>query len=188
MNLNNYRHKAVSHLQAAQASQTQAGSSSLPPGPTAYPSVGEPFAPPLYAPPPPDYQTYLDSPHAAGIPDVPPPPPGVEPLTVRSIETSQMSMGASPVAETRLCSICQAKLLPDHAFCHNCGAPVGTAQLPTMRAGYAALPSDASVQETMRTNLPNYPSTTPGAKDNAHIVQSPVDNTSSQEVEHNEEV
>ena len=171
--------------------QMQAGSSSLPPGPTAYPSTGEPLAPPLYAPPPPDYQTYLDSTHAAGIPDVPPPPPGVEPLSISSIETSRMSTGASPLAERRFCTICQAELLSNHAFCQNCGAPVqtvGTGQLPTMRAGYAPLPSDASTQETMRASTPNYPTTAPGAKDNANIVQPPVDNTSSQEVDNHEGV
>ena len=168
--------------------QMQAGSSSLPPGPTAYPSTGEPLAPPLYAPPPPDYQTYLDSPHAADIPDVPPPPPGVEPLTVSSIETIQMSKEASQMAETRLCSICQAKLLPNHAFCQNCGAPVATAELPTMRASYAPAPFDVSTQEAMRASTPNYPSTAPRGKDNAHIVQSSIDKTSSQEADHNEEV
>ncbi len=128
------------------------------------------------------------APHAADIPDVPPPPPGVEPLTVSSIETIQMSKEASQMAETRLCSICQAKLLPNHAFCQNCGAPVATAELPTMRASYAPAPFDVSTQEAMRASTPNYPSTAPRGKDNAHIVQSSIDKTSSQEADHNEEV
>jgi hypothetical protein len=178
--------QAQSSQPPASGPQTQAGSSLLPPGPTSYPSTGEPSVP--YAPPPPDYQTYLDSTHATGIPDVPPPPPGVEPLTVSSIETIQMSKGASQMAETRLCSICQAKLLPDHAFCQNCGASVGAAELPTMRAGYVPAPSNVSTQEAMRAGTPNYPSTAPGGKDSLHLAQLPIDKTSSQEVDHNEEV
>ena len=50
---------------------------------------------------------------------VPPPPPGVEPLTVSSLET----MRASQAVDTS-CRVCQAPLVPGNAFCHNCGTPV----------------------------------------------------------------
>ncbi len=64
---------------------------------------------------------------------VPPPPPGVEPLTVSSLETMRMPPFA--IEQTR-CSTCQASLIPGNAFCHNCGTPVHTdtsSYQPTVR-------------------------------------------------------
>lgn len=54
---------------------------------------------------------------------VPPPPPGVEALTVSSLETMRMAPTANEQAH---CSTCQAPLVPGNAFCHNCGSPVHT--------------------------------------------------------------
>lgn len=60
---------------------------------------------------------------------VPPPPPGVEPLTVSSLETM-----LTPQTQ---CSICQAPLIPGNAFCHHCGSPVhldAAPHQPTVRS------------------------------------------------------
>ncbi len=54
---------------------------------------------------------------------VPPPPPGVESLSVSSLETMRMEL---PVIEQTQCSTCQASLIPGNSFCHNCGTPVHT--------------------------------------------------------------
>ncbi len=64
---------------------------------------------------------------------VPPPPPGVEPLTVSSLETMRMTL--TTVEQTQ-CDTCQAHLIPGNAFCHNCGMPVhvnNSAYQPTVR-------------------------------------------------------
>ena len=63
---------------------------------------------------------------------VPPPPPGVEPLTVSSLETMR-----APLAPSTSCRTCQAPLVPGNAFCHNCGTPVNidtASYQPTARA------------------------------------------------------
>ena len=52
---------------------------------------------------------------------VPPPPPGVEALTVSSLETIKM---APTTTEPTQCGACHAALVPGNAFCHNCGTPV----------------------------------------------------------------
>ncbi len=87
---------------------------------------------------------------------VPPPPPGVEPLTVSSLET--MRMTRTTVEQTQ-CDTCQAPLLPGNAFCHNCGTRVHTdtsAYQPTIRGsvsegvmGEGTVP-DVAEQDTMR--------------------------------------
>jgi len=74
------------------------------------------------------------------LPDlVPPPPPGVEPLTISSQETSRVDIPPSPpvVSELQHCVACQAVLIPGNAFCHNCGTPVH---------------SDSSYQLTIRSS------------------------------------
>jgi len=67
---------------------------------------------------------------------VPPPPPGVEPLTISSLETMRMTQLASAQMQ---CATCQAVLVPDNAFCHNCGTPVSTetSYQPTVRSSIA---------------------------------------------------
>ncbi len=91
--------------------------------------VAQPNATAAYTQPP--YQPYDNT-----MPSlVPPPPPGVEPLTVSSLET--MRMAPSAIEQTH-CSTCQAPLIPGNAFCHNCGAPVNTdtsSYQPTVRGG-----------------------------------------------------
>jgi len=65
---------------------------------------------------------------------VPPPPPGVEVLTVSSLET--MRMAPSALEQTH-CVTCQAPLVAGNAFCHNCGTPVNTdtaSYQPTVRS------------------------------------------------------
>ena len=88
----------------------------------------------MYAPPPPGYQSYLDSTNDY---TVPPPPPGMEGQTVSSLETFIVSM-STPQTSNRLCPVCHSEIPPTIAFCHNCGTPVqeGESQhLPTMRGG-----------------------------------------------------
>ena len=76
----------------------------------------------------PPYQPYEST-----QPDlVPPPPPGVEPLTVSSLETIR-----APQSASTSCRTCQAPLVPGNAFCHNCGTPVNidaAPNQPTIRA------------------------------------------------------
>lgn len=134
-------------MQASQASQIaqspQGASNQFAPqgttGTAPYP-VTEGNPNPAYPPPPPAYQSYMDSTNAT---TVAPPPPGMEPLTVSSIETIEMGMGmatpsALPHTGNRLCAVCRAEIQPNVAFCHNCGSPVqasGSLHLPTMRGG-----------------------------------------------------
>ena len=108
-----------------------------PGGPASYPSTGEEPSTSVYAPPPPEYQSYLDSTQGG---TVAPPPPGVESLTVSSTETIQISAGVAPPpsAVAGRCAVCHAELAPNNAFCHSCGAPVqdiNSPHLPTVRGG-----------------------------------------------------
>ena len=130
----------------------------MPAGPMPYapsPMEGNYELPPtVYAPPPPGYETYLDS--SSDV--TPPPPPGVEPLTISAIDTVLMDAPSSPHApsapqsEKRLCPACQAEVQPDHAFCHNCGTLVqysDSHHLPTARASTpesASLGGEATVR------------------------------------------
>jgi zinc-ribbon domain len=92
----------------------------------------------LYAPPPPEYQSYMDSTISNTMP---PPPPGMEPLTVSAIETMRINMLTSSAPSqtgSRFCTVCRTEIQPNMPFCHNCGAPVqdsDSLHSPTMRAG-----------------------------------------------------
>lgn len=109
----------------------------------------------------PEYPSYLDSTSAA---PVPPPPPGVAALTVSAMETVEMNQGtpSSSSSGKQFCSVCQAELFPNHAFCQSCGAPVrinvnDSQYTPTMRVGsveYNYLADGA----TMRADEPVNPS------------------------------
>jgi hypothetical protein len=121
-------------------------------------------APTVYAPPPPDYQFYADPTEPA---TVPPPPPGVEPLTVSARETMIMNPGASegtstqtgPTDYTLYCAQCHAALAVGNAFCHNCGAPVqdsAFSHLPTARAGRLE-----PIYPTGQATFANTPTSTP---------------------------
>ena len=131
-------------IQAPQASippQGMASSGQLPP-PVTDAGRQASFATPItegsqnasIAPPPPGYQSYLDSTNAY---TVPPPPPGMEPQTVSSLETFLVNM-PPPQTSSRLCTVCHSEVQPTTAFCPNCGTPVqesGSQHLPTMRGG-----------------------------------------------------
>lgn len=73
---------------------------------------------PAYTTPPSDYQPYDQT-----VP-APPPPPEVSPLS--SFNTVIMN---SPDAEKQLCTQCHAQLIPDDAYCHNCGTPIGRSEI-----------------------------------------------------------
>lgn len=115
------------------APTTEAGSG---PAPMPYPPTAEDQLQTGYAPPLPEYQSYLDSTQEAAVP---PPPPGFESLTVSAMETVMMTPAdASPAADKQFCLVCHTELPPNIAFCHSCGAPVQNANsshLPTVRAG-----------------------------------------------------
>ncbi len=90
--------------------------------------VAQPNATVAYTQPP--YQPYDSTLPAL----VPPPPPGVEVLTVSSLETMRMPSSAIEQAH---CDTCQALLVSGNAFCHNCGTPVHTdnaSYQPTVRS------------------------------------------------------
>lgn len=148
-NLQQQLNQAQNELKQIQATQpqttgpqAQSGTpnpylTSGPGGTASYPATDEGLSETVYAPPPPEYQSYLDS--TQGV-TVPPPPPGMESLTVSSIETIQMSAGVAPPPSpaTQRCPVCQAELAPNNAFCHSCGAPVqdiNSPHLPTVRGG-----------------------------------------------------
>jgi hypothetical protein len=115
------------------APTTEVGSG---PAPMPYPPTAEDQLQTGYAPPLPEYQSYLDSTQEGAMA---PPPPGVEPLTVSAMETVMMTpANAAPAANKQFCRVCHAELPPNIAFCHSCGAPVQNAyssHSPTIRAG-----------------------------------------------------
>src|SRR5215467_2525556 len=127
-------------------------------GPLTYPPtmpVSLPYTPPdsggdllptMYAPPPPGYQSYLES--VGGGDVTAPPPPDIESLTISSMETVMMdkdiaaspTTSAGPHPTNQTCPACRTEIQPGHAFCPNCGTPVQNSDalsLPTMRASAA---------------------------------------------------
>src|SRR5581483_3419781 len=160
MNLHQQLNQAQNELKQlqAQANQSQSSQAPLPPQSMANPNqplppvTTEPGQVPyttastesgqnaLYAPPPPEYQSYMDSTTSNTLP---PPPPGMQPLTVSAIETMRINMGPSfssapSQTDSRLCTVCHTEIQPNMSFCHNCGAPVqegDSLHSPTMRAG-----------------------------------------------------
>ena len=112
-------------------------------------------APNAYAPPPPEYQPYIDT--TVPIPAPPPPPPGGEHLTISAIETMLIGTNVSPpppAVEKQLCPTCRTAAAPGNAFCHKCGSPVGNsnvAYLPTMRSS-SLEPVYPEGQETIRSS------------------------------------
>jgi hypothetical protein len=113
-----------------------------------------------YAPPPPDYQSYVD----AG-PITAPPPPGEELHAMSGMETllAPPPPGMAPVQPPvpvpagvhRFCPSCHAELNPGHAFCQNCGTPVqndAALHMPTVRSG-TGTPFSTDEQETIRGSV-----------------------------------
>jgi hypothetical protein len=192
-NLQQQLNSAQAELRQIQAQAQASGQQPQTGAPNAYPSPGA-GGPPYsqagdevqsttYAPPPPEYQSYLES--TQGM-TVAPPPPGVESLTVSAMETIQMPAEVAPPSSpaARRCAFCQAELAPENAFCYSCGAPVqdiNAPHSPTMRAGNmeplypegqatvrsgtsepANLQGLASTgEEPMRANAPLHPSPAP---------------------------
>lgn len=144
-----------------QASQSQTTPPQTPTGPggsVPNETGGESIQPVVYAPPP-EYPSYLDSTSAASVP---PPPPGVEALTVSAMKTAEMNEG-TPISSSsakQFCSVCQAELFTNHAFCQSCGAPVrinDSQHEPTMRVGSVEYNYPAD-EATMRADEPVNPS------------------------------
>ena len=120
--------QAQNELKAIQ-SQSSANTQAIPPATTV-----------AYTQPP--YQPYENT-----QPDlVPPPPPGVEPLTVSSLETMRVpqSVGTS-------CRACQAPLVVGNAFCHNCGTPVNIDDAPYQQTIRATVGEGAEGRQGERT-------------------------------------
>ena len=150
MNLQQQLNQARAEMQLLQAQASQSQTPAGPGGPAPNATGGESIQPAVYAPPP-EYPSYLDSTSAASVP---PPPPGVEALTVSVMETVEMNEGipGSSSSAKQFCSVCQAELFPNHAFCQSCGAPVRINNLqhaPTMRVGTVEY-SYAADEATMR--------------------------------------
>jgi hypothetical protein len=148
-----------------------------------YPTSGETPATGPY-PPSADYQSYADvGPITA--PPPPPPPMGTEGFAASEMETvmappppppDMASMQAPAPASMgmdapRYCPVCQARLNPSYAFCHNCGTLVQanvSPSMPTMRASTDATFA-AEGQETMRASGNTPPSAAPSAEENKGV-------------------
>jgi hypothetical protein len=150
---------AQMELKQIQASQPPAAASTGQiEGPVTYPPtmpVSMPYTPAessgdlpptIYAPPPPGYQSYLES--VGGGDVTAPPPPDIESLTISSMETVMMGKDAAgspatpavPQSTSQTCPACRTEIQPGHAFCPNCGTPVQNSDalhLPTVRASAA---------------------------------------------------
>ena len=84
---------------------------------------------------------------------VPPPPPGIEPLTVSSQETIRAEVPPPPAGnELKHCVSCRAVLIPGNAFCHNCGTPAHTdaSYQPTVRANNESIVDPRYADKTVR--------------------------------------
>ena len=174
MNLQQQLNQARNELQQLQAQASQAQPTSPQasgPNPQLPPGQSAPAAPL-------EYQTYLDSTSSV---TVPPPPPGVESLTVSAMETVRANQGVpfSAPSANKLCSNCQAELLPDNAFCQNCGAPAqlnDSQHLPTMRGGilehiYPGEEATMRADEPVKLSPPS-----------PQVQQSPAESTQNEEV------
>ncbi len=127
----------LAQLQSQGAQPTGTGQAAIP-SPGSYTS-GTDLSPTTYAPPP-DYKPY----DATMPAPLPPPPPGVEPLTISSFHTVRETASDN---EKQLCKQCGTELVPGNAYCHNCGAAVQSGDAsyqPTIRG------SVESEQETVR--------------------------------------
>src|SRR5207248_1277520 len=107
-NLQQQLNHAQNELKQIQATQPQtSGPQTLPGGQAAYPPTGESLPPNVYAPP--EYQSYLDSTQGG---TVPPPPPGVESLTVSSTETIQIKAKECKMRQHIITVLCYLLRLP----------------------------------------------------------------------------
>ena len=158
MSLQQQLNQARTEMQQLQIQASQSQTPGGPGGSVPNATGGESIQPAVYAPPP-EYPSYLDSTSAASLP---PPPPGVEALTISAMETAEMSKvtsGSSSSAK-QFCSVCQAELFPNHAFCQSCGAPVhinDSQHSPTMRVGNIEYNYPAD-EATIRADEPVNPS------------------------------
>lgn len=118
------------------ASTTQLGATGpyppLTPNNTLPNYTGEGIAPTLYAPPPPNYQPYIEN--TVPIP-APPPPPSEELPHISAQETLLIHDDGYVAEENVHCANCDTEITPGNAFCHNCGKPVKeiASYLPTIR-------------------------------------------------------
>ncbi len=169
---------AQTELKQIQASQPPAAATTgQVEGPVTYPPtmpVSMPYTPAessadlpptIYAPPPPGYQSYLES--VGGGDVTAPPPPDIESLTISSMETVMMGKDtagepatpAVPQPTSQTCPACRTEIQPGHAFCPNCGTLVQNSDalhLPTMRAS-AAESIYAAGQGTVRAGAAEAP-------------------------------
>jgi hypothetical protein len=131
------------------------------PGATPPINVEETMPAPAPPPPPTVYPLPVDS-----TTPIPPPPPTGEPHTVSGVETLLPTMPAPITREIALCRVCQAELLPGHAFCHQCGTAISSPEtsLPTLRSSPVtqgptiALPQDAGPEPRVLPPAPAPPS------------------------------
>ncbi|HEY6410538.1 MAG TPA: zinc ribbon domain-containing protein [Ktedonobacteraceae bacterium] len=177
MNLQQELYQTRIELQQLQAQASQAQAT--------MPQAGAPHSPvqPGQGVPT-EYQSYLDSTSSVAVP---PPPPGVESLMVIAVENAEMNQEV-PISDSsvkKLCSICQAELFPNNAFCQSCGAPVqanDSEHQPTMRGGTLEhiYPTE---EATIRADEPAPPShPNPPSPPSPQIQQSPEAAAQNEEV------
>jgi hypothetical protein len=175
MNLQQQLNQARNELQ-----QIQIQAPTTPPQPlegqggTIPPASGEGIQSTAYTSPA-EYPSYLDSTSAI---DVPPPPPGVEAQAASAIEAVELNRASPPAKQ--FCSVCQAELFPNHAFCQSCGAPVQVYESqhsPTIRAG-SIEQSDTADEATVRAEEPKVPSPPPSSSQQHafHASEKPAQN------------
>lgn len=136
------------------ASSPEGGLASLPPGSTEgapYTSTKQENMETILAPPPPDYQAYLESTEAV---DVPPPPPDLA-LAGKNIMQANEGNASSMLR----CPVCHSEIERQHAFCQQCGSPIQS-NYPVPQATVRASRIDtagteAGDQETVRAQEPS---------------------------------
>ncbi len=151
--------QAQTELKQLQANAPQSSTAlegniaSLPPGSTevaSYGQVNQESMATMLAPPPPDYQSYLESTEAV---DIPPPPPNIAAGGANSIQAEGGNAPSMP-----RCPVCNSEVEPQHAFCQQCGTPIQhnyPVQQATMRASNIdTVGTDTGDQETVRAPEP----------------------------------
>jgi hypothetical protein len=142
---------------APQPSATPEGNfASLPPGSTegaSYPQANQESMATMLAPPPPEYQSYLESTEAV---DVPPPPPIIAAGEANIIQ----ARGENAPSSIPRCPVCHSEIEPQHAFCQQCGSPIQNnypVQQATVRASRIdSAGTETGDQETVRAQEPSF--------------------------------
>jgi hypothetical protein len=113
-------------------SSPEGGLAALPPGSkevAPYPPANHENMETMLAPPPPDYQSYLESTEEV---NVPPPPPDLALAGKNIMQANEENASSMP-----RCPVCHSEIERQQAFCQQCGSPIQNSdpvQQATMRA------------------------------------------------------